>query len=194
MTRALFLALCVLALAAAAPPRLRLSEVQDMAPTGYRVELYLDPVKPDFTGIMRIRLDVKKASQTIWLNAKKIVVTEAVLSAGGKNVTAKAGPSGDDFLALEFDSAIPAGAAELRIHYKGSIERGGNSGVFRTEDAGENYLLTQFEATERTALSPCYSPETTGVLLTAFISGWNVERQLPRWMKLLMRLRLQQPS
>jgi alanyl aminopeptidase len=155
MTRALLFAFSVLTLAAA-PPKLRLSEVEDFAPTSYRAELSLDPNKPDFTGTIHIKLDVKKPSQIIWLNANKIAIAEAILSAGGKSWTAKAQPSGEDFLALEFDSAIPAGAAELRIRYTGAIERGGSSAVFQTEDAGEHYLLTQFESTQARRAFPCF--------------------------------------
>ena len=40
------------------PPKLRLSEVEDISPSRYRVDLSLDPDKTDFTGSISIQLAV----------------------------------------------------------------------------------------------------------------------------------------
>src|ERR1019366_1468099 len=111
----LLAALCSLAFAAGQPPKLRLAEVQDIAPASYRVELTLDPGKDRFTGVIDINVVVKKPVDTIWLNAKKISVEAASMVSGGKTWQAKTVPGGNDFLGLQLDSALPAGPAEIKI-------------------------------------------------------------------------------
>ena len=57
----LALACTFTAFAADQPPKLRLAEVQNIAPEGYRAELTLDPDKAEFSG--NIRIQVKSISQ-----------------------------------------------------------------------------------------------------------------------------------
>ncbi len=137
------------------PPKLRLAEVEDIAPTGYRVDLTLDPVKNNFAGIIDIKITVVKPVETIWLNGNKINVLNAELTSGSKKLAAKPVAGGDDFIGLEFGSTIPEGPAEIRIHYTGSVRRD-SSGVFRAEDSGNGYILTQFEATDAREAFPCF--------------------------------------
>ena len=90
-------------------PKLRLSEVENIQPTGYTVDLTLDPAKNTFSGTIIIRMDIKEPVQTIWLNQEKIQIQSATLSAGGKTLKAAAIPGGDDFVGLHFPSAVPVG-------------------------------------------------------------------------------------
>lgn len=126
------------------------------APNSYKVDLTLDPAKPTFSGDIDIQITIKQPIETLWLNATKIEVRSARLIAGGKTYDAKATPSGDDFLALHFDSQLPAGNAELRIAYTGHVRQKDSSGVFFMEDNGNKYLFTQFESTDARAAFPCF--------------------------------------
>src|SRR5580704_11237276 len=69
----------------AAQPKLRLSEVQDAAPVRYRATLDLDPAKESFSGVIDIQVAVRKPVATLWLNATKINVKEASVTAAGKS-------------------------------------------------------------------------------------------------------------
>src|SRR4051812_1980337 len=56
------------------PPTLKLPDT--VVPTGYQVALKLDPNQTTFSGTIRIQLEVKQASTTIWLNAMQIEISE----------------------------------------------------------------------------------------------------------------------
>ena len=140
--------------AAGTKPTLRLPE--SVAPTSYKVELTLDPAKETFSGLISIKIDVKTSVKTIWLNATGISVSEAWLKTSGRSLSAKASPSGEDFLSLDFPSEVPVGSAELTIHYTGKVRLQDSSGVFRMEDNGNKYIYTQFESTDARAAFPCF--------------------------------------
>src|SRR5476649_2211594 len=152
----LALACSFTALAADQPPKLRLAEVQNIAPEKYHAELTLDPDKTEFTGNIRIQVKVNQPARTIWLNASRIAVQQASVTAGGNTVTARTLPGGDDFLGLQLPSDIPAGTAEIAIRYTGEVRHGDSSGVFQTEDGGVHYILTQFESTDARDAFPCF--------------------------------------
>jgi cytosol alanyl aminopeptidase len=134
--------------AAAQGPKLRLAEVQNIAPTRYDAELTLDPAKPQFSGSIRIGLAIQKPLATLWLNATNLRIEEASLTAAGKTSPAVASASGDDFVAFRFASSIPAGPADLRVRYTGNVLQKDTSGIFRLDDLGNSYIFTQFESIE----------------------------------------------
>src|ERR1035441_8978386 len=118
----------------AAQPKLRLSEVEDVAPIQYRATLDLDPAKTPFSGAITIQAEVRKPVETLWLNASKIQVKDASATVAGKTYKAVSVPGGDAFLGLKFDSPLPAGHAEFRIAYSGEVRHGDSSGVFYLRD------------------------------------------------------------
>ncbi len=144
-----------LCFAANTPPKLRLNEVQKIDPVSYRVDLTLDPEKDDFTGIVVIKLDIKESTDTLWLNQESITIQSAVLDGDGETNAAVI-PGGDDFVGFKFPKPIAVGAAEITIHYKGTVFTKNSSGLFRQQDSNNWYLFSQFEPTDARAAFPCF--------------------------------------
>lgn len=138
------------------PPKLRLAEVQQVAPTGYRATLSVNPAEDEFNGSIEISIEVRQPAQTIWLNGNKLAISSAAVKTLGQRMVATVLPGGDDFLGLKFPSAVQAGPAVLEIAYSGRVHTGSSAGLFTMEDSGNHYLFTQFESTDARDVFPCF--------------------------------------
>lgn len=157
--------------AAQQPPKLRLPDT--VAPTSYRVHLTLDPNKNSFSGQISIRIDIKRATKLIWLNGAGISISQASLRSGNQSLSAKPVNGGSDFVGLQFDSEVPAGAADLEIQYTGKVRQHDSSGVFHMAEDGNDYLFTQFESTDARGAFPCFDEPSYKV-------PWQLTLNVPR--------------
>lgn len=137
-------------------PKLRLGEVEQAHPENYKVDLTLDPNREDFDGVIDIRVNIEHALPILWLNATDINVKSASVSSGRVRQTAAVIPGGDDFLGLKLADTLPPGPADVHIEYTGKFLLKQQAGIFRTEDGGNRYLLTQFEQTDARRAFPCF--------------------------------------
>ncbi|PTL83428.1 M1 family metallopeptidase [Vitiosangium sp. GDMCC 1.1324] len=135
-------------------PSLRLPS--QVRPTGYTVELTLDPSQPTFQGVVDIDLEVKEATDAIWLLGRYLTVKEATLTVGGKAVALTQTKGNGDFLGFIPASTLPPGAAHLRLAYEGQLSERETIGAFRAQDHGAWYAYTQFEPLGARRVFPCF--------------------------------------
>src|ERR1700742_674760 len=115
MYRSIFALLaCAASLAALpAPPSFLLPD--GVKPTKYTIELTIDPSLDTFSGVARIELDLSKATNIVWVNAKGLIPSEASIDWKGKSTKAHAEASGEEFIGVETDALIGPGRATVTI-------------------------------------------------------------------------------
>ena len=132
--------------AAGAPPTLKLDD--SVRPVRYALDLTLVPGETTFTGAIDIAIELDRPTSLIWLNGIELHIEEASLREHGHDHAAAVEPGNADFFGLRFSSEIPAGAATLHLRYSAAIGERSSAGIFEGRDAGNKYLLTQFESTD----------------------------------------------
>ena len=140
--------------AAPVSPVLRLPG--QVRPTGYTAELTLDPASPTFQGVVEMDLEVKEATETLWLLGRYLTVKEASLTVGGKPVALTQTKGSGDFLGFVPATPLAPGAARLRIAYEGQLSEREVSGAFRAQEGADWYAYTQFEPLGARRVFPCF--------------------------------------
>lgn len=137
---------------AADPPSFRLPDVA--RPVRYDLELTIVPRQAAFRGAAAIDVVLNGPAQSLWLNARDLVVDEARIRTNGQTLRARSTVSGE-FLGLEWDSPVN-GPARIEIAYRGEMKGGRNTGLYRRR-AGEHwYAFTAFTPIEARSAFPCF--------------------------------------
>ena len=158
-------------------PGLRLP--RDIVPLAYEPRLRVDPTNDVFSGTIEIKVRVLEPTDLVWLNAKNLTIREAravILGPQEETVAATAVPGNDNVTGFQFAKVLPAGEAKLWISYTGMIDRVGGVGLFRQEDAGQWYALTQFEPLDARRVFPSFDePDRKAV--------WKLTLEVPASMR-----------
>ncbi|WP_163991341.1 M1 family metallopeptidase [Pyxidicoccus caerfyrddinensis] len=136
------------------PPELRLPG--DVRPTGYTVELTVDPKATTFQGTAVLDLEVVKPTSVVWLHGKALIVKQATLTQDGSAIDVKPVKGGTDFLGFSLAKPLEKGAAQLRVVYEGLASEKDTDGAFRVNEGGDWYVYTQFEPIDARRVFPSF--------------------------------------
>jgi cytosol alanyl aminopeptidase len=137
------------------PPALRLPTT--VHPTSNTVNLTVDPEKEDFTGVITTSLQVDSPTSVIWLNADEITIKTASLAQPPRGVqVATVLASKKGYVGLQFAQPLAPGDATLSIDYAGKAHANDGDGIYRYQENGDWYMVTQFEATDARQAFPTF--------------------------------------
>ena len=141
--------------AAPQPPTFRLGDVA--TPIEYAASLAIDPREPAFSGEVHITLRVNRATPVLWLNATNLTIDAAEFQQGRRKIPVNVLPGGEDFVGFEARGVeFTPGIALATIRYRGTLEPVSTRGLFRQQDRGEWYVVSQFEAISARRAFPCF--------------------------------------
>lgn len=153
---------------AAAAMSIGLAQAQELTPPGFRlgdaarpdryeVQLAIDPREPHFTGRVRIDVTFSRPAAVLWLNATGLTVDTVEVEQLGRRIPAKVVAAGEDHVGVAAErEPFAAGTAVAILRFRGTFESLGTRGLFRQQERGEWYVLSQFEAISARRAFPCF--------------------------------------
>ncbi len=136
------------------PPSFRLPTT--VRPTHNTVALAVDPGSEDFTGTITTELAIAEPMSTIWLNGDEIDVDTATIDQAGTSQSASVAKDGKDLIGISVPHPPAAGAATMTIKYRGKVHVGDGDGIYRYQEGGDWYAVTQFEIADARQAFPTF--------------------------------------
>ncbi|MEM1401899.1 MAG: M1 family metallopeptidase [Pseudomonadota bacterium] len=156
--RSLFLLSCLffsIGVFAQEPPAGRLPDV--VRPIEYWLDLTLDPRATGLSGTVDIQMELKEATDLIWIHGKDLRVMSVIAqSDSGNTISGEYQQELDSGVAaLRFASALPAGMATVRIEYEADYNLN-LAGLFKVEEQGDAYVLAKSESIQARRFLPSF--------------------------------------
>jgi alanyl aminopeptidase len=116
-------------------------------PQSYALSFKVDPRQQDFSGTTTIKVDLKQASDHIWLHGRELKVSKvSVTDAAGKTHAAKyveAAPK-EGVVRVDFDGTLKPQQLTLRFDYTAPLNLQ-LQGLYKVSHEGVPYAMTQME-------------------------------------------------
>ncbi|MBV9501290.1 MAG: M1 family metallopeptidase [Acidobacteriaceae bacterium] len=155
-------------------PTLRLPDT--VRPLRYSASLQLTPGQDRFSGTIRIDLDVRQPTSTVWLNAKALQFESGSISHGGSRIGVQFESVPKDFLAVKTPEPLAAGKVQLEIKYTGEVSRTLTDGAFQQQQGKDWYIFTKFEPVTARRVFPCFDEPS-------FKVPWTLTLTFPKDLK-----------
>jgi len=132
------------------------------APESYDLSIKSDPDKSDYSGTVTIAVDLKKASNHLWLHGKDLKVSSVTITdAHGKRhagkydgaVTSEAEKAG--VARVDFGDTLQPQKIKLKLDFTAAYN-GTLQGYYKVVFAGNAYLQTQMEPISARLAFPCF--------------------------------------
>jgi len=146
-----------------------------VAPTGYQLALAIDPEQSEFRGTVEIGLSLSAPTDVIWLHAVALTIESATLTVDGAPAGGAIEVVADEAharIGLALPRVVPAGAATVRLGYRGTIVDDDPMGLFRQREGGRWYVYSQMEGLFARRVVPCFDEP-------AFKVPWQVTVEVP---------------
>ncbi len=130
-------------------------------PTGYALDLEIDPTKDRFRGTVRIGIAIPKPTAHVVLHGRLLDIASAQMTRGKETIPAKvssrlsAGGKTPEEIVLSFPAPLAPGPATITLTFTGSFDDE-LAGLYRLEDGGSWYAFTHFEPTDARRMFPCF--------------------------------------
>jgi len=116
-------------------------------PQSYQLALRIDPEQADFTGITRIKVQLKQASDFLWIHGKELKVSKVtVTTADGKTLPAKyvEADAQAGVARVEFGAELQPQTLALSFNYEAPLNQH-LEGLYQVKYQGKAYAMTQME-------------------------------------------------
>jgi cytosol alanyl aminopeptidase len=135
---------------------------RDVVPAAQSIRLDVDAARREYTGAVRVDLDVRKAVRSFSFHAEGLALQRVALKkkkkeegAAGEEVPVTHREAGNAQVAVEAAAPLLPGRYVLDVEFENQFDTRANS-LYRLETGGHAYTFTQFEADEAREAFPCW--------------------------------------
>lgn len=142
-------------------------------PTGYKVDLTIDPKQERFSGVVEISVAFDAPTREMWLHGQDLAVSEAqATTADGRKIAATYTPAEDHegWARVSFAETMQAGPATLRIAYDAPYGEQG-AALYRFQSGDTYYVASQMEPLDARRVIPSFDEPRFKVPLDVSITA-----------------------